>query len=76
MIGTRSTALGPALAIAVALLITLGYFALTGNWTNLGNPIASIVALLAGVIGFAAGQLPRAYARRRRATPLPADSGQ
>lgn len=43
--------------VVIALVITLGYFALTGNWTSLANPIASTVAVLAGVVGFAVGVL-------------------
>ena len=53
--------------IVVALLIVLIYFVASGNWTNLGNPIASIVAICAGLIGFAAGvALDRRPWRRRR----------
>lgn len=55
---------GLLIAAAVSLVLTVGYFALTGGWTNLGNPIASIVAVIAGAIGFAAGQAPRLYLRR------------
>ena len=57
---------GLLLAIGVSLLLTVAYFALSGGWTNLGNPIASIVAVVAGGIGFGAGLVPE-YIRRRRA---------
>jgi phosphate/sulfate permease len=53
--------------IAVALAIVLIYFVASGNWTNLGNPIASAVAIVAGVIGFGAGVAVdrRPWQRRR-----------
>lgn len=55
---------------AVALFLTLAYFFLTRNWTNLGNPLASMVALAAGVTGFGASvgvdRLRRSRRRTRR----------
>ena len=53
--------------ILTALVIVLLYFAATGNWTSLHNPIASTVAIGAGSVGFAAGvALDRRPWRRRR----------
>jgi hypothetical protein len=54
---------------AVALAVTLGFFLLTGNWTNLGNPIASVVATLGGVAGFAVGAAPFLRRAQRSTTP-------
>lgn len=48
---------------AIALLITIAYFLLSGKWTDLGNPVAGIVAIIAGAAGLAAGA---GLDRRRR----------
>ncbi|MGI8549478.1 MAG: hypothetical protein ACR2PL_01595 [Dehalococcoidia bacterium] len=39
----------------VALVVILAYFFISQNWTNLGNPLASVAATVAGFSGFAAG---------------------
>jgi glucose uptake protein GlcU len=44
---------GLGIAAGIALLLTLAYFLVAHAWTNLANPIAGTVAVIAGVIGFA-----------------------
>jgi hypothetical protein len=39
------------IAPVVALALMLTYFGLTGWWNNLGNPVASQLAVISGVIG-------------------------
>ncbi|HEY8491951.1 MAG TPA: hypothetical protein VIO14_13270 [Dehalococcoidia bacterium] len=36
---------------AFSVLVVLAYFLITDRWTQLDNPIASIVAIVAGVLG-------------------------
>jgi Na+-driven multidrug efflux pump len=58
--------------ITVALAITLAFFFLTGYWTNLGNPIASIASVLAGVAGFGVGAIPLLRKPRPKAVTVEA----
>lgn len=58
---------GLILPVLVALVLTLVYFVATGNWTRLNSPLAGIVAVTAGVLGFIAGAARDRYRRSARA---------
>jgi hypothetical protein len=48
----------------VAILLTVGYFALTDGWSRLATPVPGLVAVGAGLIGFGIGEIGRAVAGR------------
>jgi hypothetical protein len=59
-----------ALPAAIALVLTMIYFVATNGWTRLETPLPGLVAVIAGVIGFAAGALlDRRRAQRRPGPP-------
>lgn len=58
----RATITALFIPAGIALLVSVGYFALTQNWTALANPVAGTVATVGGVFGFVAG----AWLDRRR----------
>lgn len=53
--------------VAFSVLVVLAYFVLTGRWTELDNPVASIVATVAGVLGIAVAYGTERLLRRRPA---------
>lgn len=70
---TRSDVQALLLPAIIALVIILGYFLLSGNWSNLGNPLASIIAPIGGVIGAAVG-VWRDRRRMSRKEPAPVEA--
>jgi hypothetical protein len=57
-----------ALPAGVALVLTMLYLVATNGWTRLATPLPGLVAVIAGVVGFAAGIFVdrRRMARRAR----------
>ncbi len=61
---------------AVALALMLIYFAASGRWNDVHDPINSIVAMVIGAIGFAAGAAAdRVRVGRARRARAGGDSG-
>jgi hypothetical protein len=45
-------AIGLALALCVAVLLTVAYFAISDSWTSLSSVVPGAVAILSGAAGF------------------------
>lgn len=67
---SREDLLQTLLPPAVAVILTLAYFAIFDRWDQFHDPINSIVTMILGTLGFAAG-VGLDLLRRRRRTAAP-----